>query len=38
MAALAPVALIVVLSVLITRYRTKHPEAQGTHQPPMPLE
>jgi MFS family permease len=38
MAALAPVILIVVLSVLITRYRTKHPETQGTHQPPMPLE
>jgi MFS family permease len=38
MAALAPVILIVVLSVLITRYRTKHPETQGSHQPPMPLE
>jgi MFS family permease len=38
MAALVPVALLIVLSALITRYRTKHPETQGSHQPPLPLD
>jgi MFS family permease len=38
MAALVPVTLIVALSILITRYRTKHPETSGTHQLPIPLD
>ena len=38
MAALVPVALLIVLSGLITRYRTKHPETQGSHQLPLPLD
>jgi predicted MFS family arabinose efflux permease len=38
MAALVPVLLIIVLSILITRYRTKHPETQGSHQLPIPLD
>ena len=38
MAALLPVALLIVLSALITRYRTRHPETQGSHQLPLPLD
>jgi sugar phosphate permease len=38
MAALVPVTLIVTLSILITRYRTKHPETSGSHQLPIPLD
>ena len=38
MAALVPVTLLIVLSALITRYRTRHPETQGSHQLPLPLD
>jgi MFS family permease len=38
MAALVPVTLLIVLSALITRYRSKHPETQGSHQLPLPLD
>jgi Flp pilus assembly protein TadB len=38
MAALVPVALLIVLSALITRYRSKHPVTQGSHQLPLPMD
>ena len=38
MAALAPVALIVLLSIVISKYRTKHPETAGNHELPIPLD
>jgi MFS family permease len=38
MAALVPVTLIVTLSILISRYRNKHPETSGSHQLPIPLD